>query len=107
MRYLLCTIAAASCLLCACEVERGETDFRDQAIADAGTADVGPSADVALGEGAGAGTMNGTWILRHERSSCVLQQEQLTHATYLVEMQQQGATVAETRRLCETQLTPM
>lgn len=107
MKYMLPMIAAACCLVCACEVERGESDFPDQVVEDAGGADAGPVSDVALGAGPGAGTMNGTWLLRHERSSCVLQQEQLTHATYLVEMDQHGATIAETRRLCETRLTPM
>ncbi len=91
----------------ACSVERSATTFPDQEPADAKVADLPATADVALGEGPGAGTMSGTWLLYHERSSCVFGQEQLTHATYLIDIAQEGPTLVETRRLCKTALTPM
>jgi hypothetical protein len=95
----------AGLLASACEIDRGESSFPDQEIVDAGMADTGTSIDGGIGQGPGAGTMTGTWLLYHERSTCVLRQEQLTHATYVVELEQDGATVTETRRLCDTQLS--
>jgi hypothetical protein len=91
----------------ACAVERGESDIPGQEFSDTGLADTGYNADAGLGQGPGAGTMSGTWLLYHERSTCVTRQEQLTHATYLVELEQHGATVSESRRLCDTQLSPV
>jgi hypothetical protein len=98
---------ASACTASACTVERGESNIPDQELLDAGTADTRPAAEVGLGRGPGAGTMSGTWLLYHERSTCVTRQEQLTHATYLVDIDQQGATVSESRRLCDTQLSPL
>lgn len=102
--YLLACALVATCF--GCELERGESDVADQQRVDVGV-DAGSLGDVGLGVGPGAGTMTGTWLLYHERSTCVAGQEQLTHAAYVVDMHQQGATVVEDRQLCRADLTPM
>lgn len=104
-RFFTFSSLALLLLLGGCEVERAESSFPDQEISDAATPDAGHVGDVGIGQGSGAGTMTGTWLLYHERSTCVLNQEQLTHATYLVEIEQDGAVLTETRRLCDTLLS--
>ena len=108
---LRCTLLVAlfcTALVAGCQVERGQTDFPDQERVDASVgADAALPGDTGLGQGPGAGTMTGTWLLFHERSTCVLGQEQLTHASYLVEMEQDGSFVSETRRLCDVQLSEL
>lgn len=93
-------------LLGGCAVERGESSWRDQSV-DASIADAGMGSDAAFGEGPGAGTMDGTWLLVHEGSTCVINDEQLTHAYYLVHMAQMGRVVSETRELCRVDLSPI
>jgi len=100
----------ASAVLGGCQVGRGDSEIEDQFVVDAGvedalSGDTGWSSDTGVGQGAGAGTMSGTWLLLHERSTCLLGQEQLTHATYLIEIIQEGSTLEETRTLCDTELS--
>lgn len=95
-------------LVAGCQIERGESNVPDQMMADALDLDASAMPDAVdgdLGQGPGAGTMSGTWLLYHERSSCLLGQEQLTHAMYLVDIEQKGAMLRETRRLCSTRLS--
>lgn len=100
-------------LLNACELERGDSTFDDQQLFDASTdTDTDPNADtssgpIQLGEGPGAGTMTGTWMLIHEASTCVLSQEQVTTAFYLVDITQDGdgPVLHERRRLCDMHLS--
>lgn len=95
----------------ACELERGDSTFEDQQVFDAGfdiDHDTDPDADVLdLGAGPGAGTMTGTWMLVHEASTCVLSQEQVTTAFYLVDIEQDGSSpvLHERRRLCDMRLS--
>lgn len=89
----------------ACDLERGESDWPEQMAMDVSLPDVG--SDVELGEGPGAGTMSGTWLMLHEGSTCVLSDEQLTHAWYLIDIDQNGRTLTETRRLCRLDLSPV
>lgn len=100
-------LLAAGMWLAACGPDRGESGFPDQQIepADASMGDGG--AAVPLGEGPGAGTMNGTWMLVHQRSSCVLGQEQVTDAIYRVEIEQEGALLREQRQACFMELSPV
>ncbi|MGM0555829.1 MAG: hypothetical protein ACQEVA_05580 [Myxococcota bacterium] len=108
-RMMLVWLVASllSCSAIGCAPERGEGDFEPQTFeADAGT-DTGSDGGLGLGEGPGAGTMDGTWLLVHERSSCVLGQEQVTLATYRVEIAQDGAVLEETRRACAMELSPV
>jgi hypothetical protein len=111
---ILAAVLFASAALTACQVERGESLIGDQATSDAAGFDASDGSsgldarlagDAGLGRGPGAGTMSGTWLLYHERSTCLLGQEQLTHATYIVEIVQEGATLRETRRLCDARLS--
>lgn len=103
------TTVLTSALLWGCQVGRGDSEIEDQFVSDAGIFDaLGPAdadSDAGLGQGAGAGTMSGTWLLVHERSTCLLGQEQLTHATYLIEIEQNGSTLRETRTLCDAHLS--
>lgn len=89
-----------------CGVERGDSGWEAQTL-DSGVEDVGVGADVGFGEGPGAGTMDGTWLLVHEGSTCVLNDEQLTMAYYLVEMEQDGRVLRERRELCSVDLSPI
>ena len=90
-----------------CGPDRGDGSFDEQTFEDAGTEDTESDASVALGEGPGAGTMTGTWMLVHERSSCVLGQEQVTLATYRVRIDQDGALLEESRAACAMELSPV
>ncbi len=105
---LTCTALAAPS---ACELERGDSTFDDQEVFDAGMDTDNhddPDADtLQLGDGPGAGTMTGTWMLIHEASTCVLSQEQVTTAFYLVDIEQDGdgPVLRETRRLCDMSLS--
>lgn len=92
--------------LVGCGVERGDSGWASQQI-DVSFEDVGSASDVAFGEGPGAGTMDGTWLLAHEGSTCVLNDEQLTLAYYLVDIEQTGRVLKETRQLCSLDLSPI
>lgn len=87
-------------------VERDEDHFPAQELPEMG-APMSSQGDMGLGEGEGAGTMSGTWLLVHENSTCVLRQEQLTLADYLVDIEQQGQTLVERRRICALDLSPV
>lgn len=51
--------------------------------------------------------MDGTWLQIHEASTCVLGQEQVATAYYLVDFEQNGSALRERRRLCEIDLSPV
>lgn len=87
-------------------VERAETSFPEQSIEPIDMGDA-MEADLGLGEGSGAGTMEGTWLLVHENSSCVLGQEQVSVADYLIDIEQQGQALRETRTICSLDLSPV
>lgn len=98
----------ASLALCAaCSVERTPGTFAPQDFADTGGVDAPATVDAALGAGAGAGTMTGTWLLVHEASTCVVVDEQVTWGSYLLEIEQQGRVLTEARRECELTLSPV
>ena len=99
-------VVIAAVVLTGCSLERGTSSFAPQTFADVGVADVG-STDAAFGAGSGAGTMTGTWLQVHEASTCVLVEEQVTWATYLVDIEQAERTLTETRRQCEITLSPV
>lgn len=88
-----------------CVVDRTPGTFDEQTFTDAGSPDAGDPGDVSFGEGPGAGTMTGTWLLAHQASNCVFGQEQVSVAFYLVEMEQEGRAISETRRTCEFELS--
>ncbi|RAL20417.1 hypothetical protein DL240_16565 [Lujinxingia litoralis] len=90
-----------------CQVERGSGSFEEQVLPDAGEVDVGPGEDVGLGDGAGAGTLGGTWLQAHRASSCVLGQEQVSMGYYLVRIEEDGELLREQRRLCALDLSPV
>ena len=98
-------LALLSLFVTACSVERGESDWEPQELADLGVDS--ENSEFALGEGPGAGTMDGTWLQVHEGSTCVLNDEQLTHAWYLVEIEQAGRSLRETRTICRVDLSPV
>lgn len=103
---------ACMIILNACALERGDSAFDDQQVFDTGF-DVDRDAEgydpdaLDLGAGAGAGTMTGTWMLVHEASTCVLSQEQVTTAFYLVDIEQdgEGPVLREHRKLCDMRLS--
>ncbi len=97
-------IAAFASLIAGCALEAGQSAFDDQEIDPDEINEVEPPSDI-LGEGGGAGTMAGTWLKFHQASSCVLGQEQVTHAYYLVEIEEHGAGLKEERRLCELEMS--
>jgi hypothetical protein len=104
---LILLLVGTWCLgMLGCAPERGEGEFEPQTLESDAGSDVSEDG-VALGDGPGAGTMDGTWLLIHERSSCVLGQEQVTLATYRVEIEQDGAVLEETRRACAMELSPV
>jgi hypothetical protein len=88
-----------------CGVEPGVSDFHDQEIPDELDPELPPTGE--LGVGPGAGTMTGTWLMVHQASSCVLGQEQVTHAYYLVDFEEDGPVLRERRRLCALDLSPL
>jgi len=109
--FLLFFASIAMISLTACELERGDSTFGNQQVFDAGfdfdrDADFGEDA-LDLGAGPGAGTMSGTWMLIHEASTCVLSQEQVTTAFYLIDIEQDGdgPVLHERRRLCDMRLS--
>ncbi|MFU8802556.1 MAG: hypothetical protein ACNA8W_01990 [Bradymonadaceae bacterium] len=108
-RHLLCTALLFTLVFspAGCALERGDSDFDDQLFEDTFTAPDVPLTSIPLGEGPGAGTMAGTWLHIHEASTCVLGQEQVATAYYLVDFEQDGATLRERRRLCEIDLSPV
>lgn len=96
--------------LVGCDVDRGRGRYEAQVVPDALGETSTTSRDVGLGAGSGAGTMTGTWMLIHERSTCVTTvqtEEQITRAIYRVEIEQEGAALEESRRLCDIALTPV
>lgn len=93
-------------LVMGCGLEVGESTFEDQEIGGELANSSQPPADE-LGEGVGAGTMAGTWLKVHIASSCVLDQEQVTTAYYLIDISEEGAGLREERRLCELDLSPI
>lgn len=100
--WLLLAQGAAAC------VERGASDFPDQALEDAGGAARGGDAGTrTLGGGQGAADMTGTWLRVHETSTCVLGNEQLTVTDYLVDVTQAGPTLTERHRICAIALSPI
>lgn len=105
-------LAAAAVVLTACKIEREAGDFPEQTIPDVieSTEDAGPRGDVSLGGGGGAGTLTGTWLLVHDRSTCVetiSTQEQLTRAVYRIRIEQDGSATTETRDMCDISLSPI
>jgi len=89
-----------------CDLERGDSGWQHQVARDTGLVDMGQE-DFGLGQGPGAGTMSGTWLMLHEGSTCVLGDEQLTHAWYLIEIDQIGRSLEERRRICRLDLSPV
>lgn len=99
---------ASFTLLAGCALDRGELGFEPQLLVDAALPDAGlPQGDVAFGAGSGAGTMTGTWLLVHEASTCVVVDEQVTWASYLIEIEESGRTLIEHRTHCEISLSPV
>lgn len=89
-----------------CALEAGESSFPPQQLPDVGV-DASDHDDVGFGGGTGAATMTGTWMLIHEASNCVLVDEQVTRATYLIHIEQSGRTLTERREMCEVALSPV
>lgn len=83
-----------------CGFEAGPSAFDDQELAAEDNDDEQPAGDE-LGGGSGAGTLAGTWLMAHQASSCVIGQEQVSTAYYLVEIEEEGAALRENRRLCD------
>ncbi len=106
-KYTDSTILLICLALAACVPERGESEFPDQEIGEDGDGEILPPISGEIGAGPGAGTMTGTWLKVHEASSCVLGQEQLTLAYYLVEIEEDGLALREHRRLCQLDLSPV
>lgn len=98
----LLALASASCTL-----DRGEPGFDAQVMPDAAVRLDAGDIDAGLGTGSGAATMTGTWLQVHEASTCVLVDEQVTWASYLVDIVQDGRTLTESRRQCEVTLSPV
>ncbi len=106
MRESLLIVGAV--LIAGCVVDRTDGTFEDQVVPDGRVeADAGFASDVAFGEGPGAGTMDGTWLLAHQASNCVLNQEQVSVAFYLVEIEAEGRVTRESRRTCAFELSPV
>jgi hypothetical protein len=100
-------LVVSGVLVAGCTIERGDSVFEDQRFEDAASLpDVLPQ-EIPLGEGPGAGTMAGTWLKIHEASTCVLGQEQVATAFYLVDFEQEGPTLRERPRLCAIDLSPV
>ena len=87
--------------LTSCGIERGESSFGDQVIDDDLIDMEVNRSDVGVGEGPGAGTMSGTWLMVDEGSTCVLNVEQLAVSYFVVELTQDGRRLTESRTLCE------
>lgn len=105
------TSILSACLvvtLTGCGVTAPETNVPPQTFDRADmSASGGDMGDVALGEGEGAGTMDGTWLLVHENSSCILGKEQVSISDYLVTIEQDGQLLRESRRICALDLSPV
>lgn len=89
-------------------VEREPTTFPAQRM--------GMQADMSLdeadqesrvGEGSPTPTMDGTWLVVHESSLCIIGVEQVSTSDYLVEITQEGFSLKEKRRLCAVDLSPV
>jgi hypothetical protein len=104
--FSLAVITALS--LTACEPSVGEAVFDDQTL-DAGS-DVQGDA-IGTVSGRGAGTMTGTWVNIHEQSLCVTfiaRPEEALNVTFeVVEMEQTGNRVTETREVCSLDVGPL
>ncbi len=105
-RVTIFVMAAVTWLVVGCGLEAGESVFDDQEIGAASGNSSQPPAQE-LGQGSGAGTMAGTWLKIHVASSCVLGQEQVTTAYYLVDITEEGAGLREEKRICELQMSPI
>ena len=93
-----------------CDVQRQSGVIDAQNIPDSVGYDAGSRADVGLGGGSGAATMAGTWVLIHERSTCVetfKTQEQVTRAVYRVRIDTDGGFLDEERETCDISLSPV
>lgn len=100
-------VSLSVCGLSAC-VERPTSELPAQVRPDMGAPEMSASGDLgALGAGDGVGSLNGTWLLVHEQSSCILRQEQLALTDYLVEIEQTGQSLRERRRVCALTLSPV
>lgn len=108
IRSATCSCVVAGILVLAgCGFEPAPSQFDDQIVADEnGGNDVEPPA-TELGAGSGAGTIAGTWLKIHVASSCVLDQEQLSAAYYLVDIELDGEGFYEDRRLCHLETSPL
>lgn len=108
-RFIFCFMGLVPAAMFFGCVERAENHIPDQVIeTDMGSSPEGDmDGEVALGEGEGAGTMAGTWLLVHENSSCILRQEQVSIADYLIDITEEGNTLREARRICNLELSPV
>ena len=101
---LLCSFLAIG--LFGCGLEAGAPgEFEEQELQTGEREEVEPAEG--LGEGPGAGTMTGTWLKVHAASSCVLNQEQVSYAYYLVEFEDDRRGLRESKRLCGLDLSPL
>lgn len=89
-----------------CGLEVEESTFEDQEVVVEDPNQEEPEEDE-LGVGSGAGTMTGTWMQIHIASNCVLGQEQVSTAIYLVDIETQGVGLAEERTLCSLDMSPV
>lgn len=101
MKYLVVLV-----LLGGCSLDRETSDWPAQTQSDAGM-DVTAGVDGGLGQGPGAGTMDGSWLMIHEGSTCVLNVEQLTHSWYVVDIEQKDRVLSESHRFCRIDLSPV
>lgn len=100
-------VVGAAIAASGCGLEAGDSSFGDQRLErDASNGSDSGSADE-LGGGQGAGTMSGTWLKLHMASTCVMGQEQITEAYYLVDIEEDGAALHEELRLCQLEMTPV
>ncbi|TVR04824.1 MAG: hypothetical protein EA398_01020 [Deltaproteobacteria bacterium] len=102
-------LLAVTCLaLAACSPEATESPIGDQELEDESTSSV-PTDERDIGRGSGTGDLSGTWAFIHENSACmdfITIDEVLSHTYYIVEIEQDGRRVWETRRVCSTDISP-
>lgn len=106
-RHILAALAAVGLATSGCGFEATPSQFDDQSVDPDDSNDSTPAATGELGEGDGAGTIAGTWLKIHVASSCVLDQEQVSAAYYLVDIEPDRAGFVEHRRLCELDASPL
>lgn len=100
-------VAWSLSLFCGCGFDAGSPAFDDQHLQDGEHNQQNTVNGSEVGGGDGAGTMAGTWLKLHVASSCVLGQEQVSAAYYLVEIETEGVALREQRRLCGLELSPL